>query len=58
MMLYSGPCLLPLAQDILLWFQIDETAVVADIQQAFSQISIAETHKNLLRFLWFEDINN
>ena len=56
--LYSGPCLLPLVQDILLRFRIGETAVVADIQQAFLQISIAETHRNLLRFLWFEDINN
>ena len=56
--LYSGPCLLPLVQDILLRFRIGETAVVADIQQAFLQISIAETHRNLPRFLWFEDINN
>ena len=49
--LYSGPCLLPLVQDILLRFRIGETPVVADIQQAFLQISIAETHINLLRFL-------
>ena len=55
--LYRGPCLLPLVLDILLRFRISETAVVADIQQGFLQISIAETHRNL-RFLWFEDINN
>ena len=54
--LYSGTCLLPLVQDIR--FRIGETAVVADVQQAFLQISIAEPHRNLLRFLWFEDINN
>ena len=28
------------------------------MQQEFLQISIAEPHRNLLRFLWFEDINN
>ena len=33
--LYSGPCLLPLVEDILLRFRISETAVVAHIQQAF-----------------------
>ena len=57
-MLYSGPCLLPLVQDILLRFRIGKTALVADMQQAFLRISIAETHKKLLQFLWFEDINN
>ena len=46
--LYSGPCLLPLVKDIFLRFGKSETAVVADIQQAFLQISIAETHRNLL----------
>ena len=56
-MICSGLCLLPLVQDILR-FRIGETAVVADIQQAFLQISIAEPHRNLPRFLWLEDINN
>ena len=46
--LYSGPCLLPLVKDIFLGFGKGETAAVADIQQAFLQISIAETHRNLL----------
>ena len=32
--------------------------MVTDIQQAFLQICIAEIHRNLVRFLWFEDINN
>ena len=48
--LYSGPCLLPLVQDILLRFRISETVVATDIQQPFLQISIAETHR-YLRFL-------
>ena len=54
--LYSGPCLLPLVHDILLRFRLGEIAIVADIQQAFLQISIDMVHRNFLRFLWFEDI--
>ena len=42
--LNSGLCLLPLVQDIVLQFRIGKTAVVSDMQQAFLQISIAETH--------------
>ena len=33
--LYSGPCLLPLIEDILLQFRLGRIAVVADIQQDF-----------------------
>ena len=56
--LYCRPCFLHLAQDILLRFRIGKMAVVADIQQSLLQISIVETHRNLLRFLCFEDISN
>ena len=56
--LYSEPCLLALAQNVLLCFRIGEKAVVAHIQQGFFQISIAKTHRNLCRFLWFDDITN
>ena len=42
--LNSRLCLLPLVQDIVLQFRIGKTAVVSDMQQAFLQISIAETH--------------
>ena len=37
--LCSGPCLLPLTEDILLRFQLRKIAVVVDIQQAFLQYS-------------------
>ena len=36
--------LLPLVQNIVLQCRIGKTAVVSDMQQAFLQISIAETH--------------
>ena len=55
---HCGLCLLPLVQGIFLRFRVDKTAAVADIQQACLQKYIAETHRNLLQFLWFKGINN
>ena len=54
--LYSGPCLLPLIEDILLRLRLGRIAVNADIQQAFLQISVNECHRNYLRFLWYNNI--
>ena len=53
--LYSGPCLLPLVEDIPLRFWLGRIAVVADIQQTFLQISVYEC-QNYLRFLWYNNI--
>ena len=46
--LCSGPCLLPLTEDILLRFQLRKIAVVVDIQQAFLQILVNECRRNYL----------
>ena len=54
--LYSGPYLLPLIEDILLRFRLGRIAVVADIQKAFLQISVNECYRNYLRFLWYNNI--
>ena len=54
--LYSGPCLLPLIDDILVRFRLRRIAVVADMQQAFLQISVNECHRNYLRFLCYNNI--
>ena len=54
--LYSGPDLLPLFEDILPRFRLGRIAVVPDIQQAFLQISANECHRNYLRFLWYNNI--
>ena len=54
--LYSGPCLLPLIEDILLRLRLGRIAVNADIQQAFLQISVNECHRNYLTFLWYNNI--
>ena len=52
----SSPCLLPFLQEILLRFRIGKIGLVADIKQAFLQISINKEHCELVRFLWYEDI--
>ena len=54
--LYSGPCPLPLIEDTVLRFRLGRIAVVADIQQAFLQISVNECHRNYLRFLWYNNM--
>ena len=54
--LHSGPCLLPFLQEILLRFRIGKIGLVADIKQAFLQISINKEHRDLVRFLWYENI--
>ena len=55
--LYSGPCLLPAIHDILLRFRLGKIGSVSDIKQAFLNIAIAEEHRNLLRFLWYENFD-
>ena len=54
--LYSGPSLLPLIEDILLLIRLGRIAVVANIQQAFFQILVNECHRYYLRFLWYNNI--
>ena len=56
--LYSGPCLLPAIYDILLRFRLGKIGLVSDIQQAFLNIEVAEEHRDLLRFLWFKNIDS
>ena len=54
--LYNGPCLLPLIEDVLLKFRLGRIGVVADMQQVFLQISVNECHRNYLRFLWYNNM--
>ena len=56
--LYSGPCLLPYLYGILLRFCVGKFRLIANIKQAFFQIEITEDHIDLLRFLWFKNIND
>ena len=52
-----GPSLLPSVYDILLQFRSGKIGLVPDIKQAFLNISIAEEHRDLLRFLWYENFD-
>ena len=56
--MYKGPCLIPLLYDMLVRFRINNVAIVADIEQAFLQISVAPIDRDYLRFLWWEDAFN
>ena len=56
--LHSGPSLLPLLFDILLRFLVNKVALVADIEKAFLNISIAPENRDYLRLLWINDINS
>ena len=55
--LYSGPRLLPTVYDNLLGFRLGKIGLVSDIKQTFLNIAIAEEHRDLLRFLWYENFD-
>ena len=55
-LLYTGPCLLPKLSEILLCFQCGKIAFVADIKQAFLKIEVNQSHRDFLRFLWYDSI--
>ncbi|XP_068756731.1 uncharacterized protein [Montipora capricornis] len=42
--------------DVILRFRTDRKALGADIEKAFLDVSIAEEDREVLRFLWFEDV--
>ncbi|UYV78560.1 hypothetical protein LAZ67_16002002 [Cordylochernes scorpioides] len=53
--LAKGPNLLELIPDIMLRFRLNKIGVIADIEKAFLQISVAKEDRQVLRFLWWED---
>jgi len=54
--LYAGSKFDQRILDILLRFRLYETALAADIENAFLMISVAPKDKDVLRFLWIHDI--
>ena len=50
--LETGPNTLPQITDILLRFRLNNIALVRDIKQAFLNVSIPESSKDFLRFLY------
>ena len=55
--LYAGPKFGQSIMDILLRFRTHKTALTADIEKAFLMISVAPHHRDVLRFLWVDDIS-
>lgn len=43
--------------DIILRFRVHNVALAADIEKAFLMISVSETDRDVLRFLWVDDVN-
>ena len=55
--LHVGPSLTPLLFDILLRFREKRVALIADIEKAFLNVEIAKEDRDVLRFLWVNDID-
>lgn len=54
--LHAGPKFKQRILDILLMFRIHRVAVTADTEKAFLMVSVATKDRNVLRFLWFDDV--
>ena len=54
--LYTGPPLAENIFDILLRFRASRIALTGDVEKAFLMVSIAEEDRDVLRFLWVDDI--
>ena len=48
-----GPNLLPEILSVLLRFRLYKCAILGDVSQAFLQISLDATDRDLTRFLWY-----
>ena len=56
--LYTGPCLLKTVAEIMTRFQLFPFALTSDIEKAFLMISIWPPDRDVLRFLWMDDMNS
>ena len=54
--LYTGPPLAENIFDILLRFQVSRIALTGDVEKAFLMVGISEEDRDVLRFLWVDDI--
>ena len=44
--------------DVLLRFRVNQVALTSDIKKAFLMVGMAEEDRDVLRFLWVDDIDN
>ena len=43
--------------DIMLRFRVHKVAIAADIEKAFLMIAVAPRDRDVLRFLWLDDVD-
>ena len=46
----------PLLFEVLARFRLNPIGIIADIEKAYLQISVADCHRDFLRFLWFDGV--
>ena len=56
--LKTGPNMLPHITDILLRFRGNKIGLVSDIKKAFLNVGVQARDRDVLRFLWVDDINS
>ena len=56
--LHTGPPLTPDILDILIRFRVQPIALIADIEKAFLMIAVKKEDRDVLRFLWVDDVNS
>ena len=56
--LYPGPSLTATLFGVLLRFRIHNIAFVGDIEKTFLQIGLHPSHRDFVRFLWFQEPSN
>ena len=54
--LYKGPPLNADLYSLLLKFRVHPIVLTADIEKAYLQININEEHRDYLRFLWYQNL--
>ena len=54
--LYKGPKFQQLILDLLVRFRAYRIAVIADVEKAFLMIAVDERDRDVLRFLWVDDV--
>ena len=54
----EGPNYIPSLFDVLVKFRVHPVALTADVETAFLQIQIKPDDRDMLRFLWFDDVNS
>ena len=56
--LYAGPSLISDIPDVLIRFRYHQVALAADIEKAFLMVKVADSDKDVLRFLWVDDVTS